>query len=411
MYMYFFKNIKLDERRKLIFLLLFVFCIIFFRQMDFFLNPRFWAEEGNVYFFDAYINGFSAIFHAHQNYFSIVPNVSTYISTLLPLEYAPLSTLFFSTMVMLIPAFLIVFSKSKYLAGFFTKIIAILIIYFVSNTEEVWLNTINSQFWFLIVMFVVLVDDKNNLSKIKYSVFLLIALVSGLSGVPANLIAPVFLAFFILNKSKLDISIFLILFFTSLIQLFFILSTSGDINRFTLDLLKIYAAIKASFVGFTYSEFSFASEVSFFYALILSAIMVFLLINKDNYIKVLCCLSIVVFGSIIMTFTSLDMIGGGRYFFPIAVIYIYTIFYFLRTCSYGYKINSILYVYIFSALLFGFKNYPVKLGFTYHPDWYKWADEVKKFEQGEQDFIYLYPQWDLAPWKIYLPRLIPVENK
>lgn len=85
-------NNKISESRLNIAILIIAIALIILRHFDFFINPRFWAEEGSVYFLNAYIHGFSSLWFGHQGYFSIIPNISTYLATLVPLEYAPIVT-------------------------------------------------------------------------------------------------------------------------------------------------------------------------------------------------------------------------------------------------------------------------------------------------------------------------------
>jgi len=104
-----------------------------------------------------------------------------------------------------------------------------------------------------------------------------------------------------------------------------------------------------------------------------------------------------------MTFSSLNMNGGGRYFFSVSVIYILTIFYFLRSYKTSKTAKIIIYFYIITALVVGIKKYNFKEGFTTHPNWKVWAEEVERYGTGKQNFISVYPQWDNAHWKIDMP--------
>ena len=385
--------------------LLFATLLIVFREVDLFLNPRFWAEEGRVYFLAAYSDGFKAIFYSHQGYFSLTPNVATYLSTFLPLKLAPISTLFFSFLVTLLPSIIIIYSKSDYLNNNIAKLFAILIVYFVNNTEEVWLNTINSQFWFVVITFLILIENKVSVSKSRFNSYAILIFFSGLSGVPANLLAPFFLVKYYLEKTSADLKLFYVLIATILIQLVYIIILSDDgSSRFVYDVEKIISAIKTSISGVVYHPFAFNADVSPKFAMIFSLIVVGLLIKKENFIKVAMLLTIPFFVSLIMTFTSLGMGGGGRYFFPVAVIYVMSIFYLIRTNETSLNVRVVVYVFLISAIALGLQHYTFKPGFTSDSTWHKWEDEVERFQNREQDFISLYPQWKNAYWSVELPR-------
>lgn len=387
------------------FLFLFIFFIVVFREFDLFLHPRFWAEEGRVYFLAAYSEGLKAILFSHQGYFSLTPNIATYLSTLLPLQLAPIPTLIFSFIVTLIPGIFIIYSKSYYLNSFFSKFMAILIVYFVANTEEVWLNTINSQFWFVIIIFLVLMENKSSISRARSNAYFFLTLASGLSGVPANFLAPFFLFKYSTERSKADLKLFYVLLVTSFIQFFYILVLSDySSSRFVFDGEKIISAVKTSIYGIVHHPFAFNSDVTPKFALIFSLIIIGLLITKKNLMKTTIVLIIPFFVSFLMTFTSLGMQGGGRYFFPVAVIYVLSVFYLIRENNLSLNLKILVYVFLFSAIVLGIQKYPFKPGFSTHPEWHKWGDEVVKFQNGEQDFISLYPQWKNAYWSVELPR-------
>lgn len=396
------KNNFLDVR---LLFLLFATLLIVFREVDLFLNPRFWAEEGRVYFLAAYSDGFKAIFYSHQGYFSLTPNVATYLSTFLPLKLAPIPTLFFSFLVTLLPSIIIIYSKSDYLNSNIAKLFAILIVYFVSNTEEVWLNTINSQFWFVVIAFLILIENKENVSKLRLNSYAILIFISGLSGAPANIMAPFFLIKYYFEKSSFDLKLFYIFISTILIQMVYILGISDYGGaRFIYDGEKIIAATKTAVSGVVYYPFAFNADVSPKFAMIFSLIIVGLLIKKENFIKAAMLLTIPFFVSLIMTFTSLGMNGGGRYFFPVAVIYVMSIFYLIRTNETSLNVRVVVYVFLISAIALGLQRYTFKPGFTTHSTWHKWADEVERFQNREQDFISLYPQWKNAYWSVELPR-------
>ena len=168
-----------------------------------------------MYFYDAYVNGISSLLHGHQGYFSLIPNLATYLATLVTLENAPYATLVSALIVQIIPFILITFSKSEFLDSPHKKIIASLIVIFSGNTEEVWLNTINSQFHFVVIVFLVLIESKNNLSRAKRFTLAFITLAAGLSGIPANILAPFFGLRFYMFKQKFDLALFFILTLTA----------------------------------------------------------------------------------------------------------------------------------------------------------------------------------------------------
>jgi hypothetical protein len=182
-------------------------------------------------------------------------------------------------------------------------------------------------------------------------------------------------------------------------------------NRFVFDPYLWATAVKNSIGNIIYRPFGFSWKLSIFYlylsiglsiTLLLFVFFVFLSRNIGffNYFVLVSPF----FASLIMTFTSLEMHGGERYGFPVAVMYVLSLYYLLRLTNVNNKIKIIIHLYIFSSIIFGLQNYSFKPGFSTHPEWHNWSDEVEKFQNGEQDFISLYPQWESAYWLVELPR-------
>lgn len=233
------------------------------------------------YFLSAYNDGIKALLYAHQGYYSLTPNVATYVSTLFPLQYAPWPTYLCSFIVTIFPGLLIISSDAPYLNKFWHKLVAILIVYFTSNTEEVWLNTINAQFWFMVSTFLLLLESKADIRKLKEYTFLSLAFFSGLSGVPANILAPFFLLRYYLKNETLDLKLFIVFVITSLAQVVIILNTEHFI-RFSADLVKIKSALLTSIYGFTHYPIN--ELVSINMASIYSIIIIAFLVKNNQRI-------------------------------------------------------------------------------------------------------------------------------
>ena len=70
--------------------LLISFLLIFSRRPDAVLNPQFWAEDGKIWFEQAYNNGvLSSLFTPEAGYFQTVSRLVAAFSQIFPFEYAP----------------------------------------------------------------------------------------------------------------------------------------------------------------------------------------------------------------------------------------------------------------------------------------------------------------------------------
>src|SRR3954453_19860929 len=61
------------------------------RRPDAFLNPQFFAEDGNIWFADAYnIGWLRSLANTHTGYFQTLPRLGPALALAVPLPYAPL---------------------------------------------------------------------------------------------------------------------------------------------------------------------------------------------------------------------------------------------------------------------------------------------------------------------------------
>lgn len=169
--------------------------LIYFREPGFFLSPRIWAEEGALYFQYAYQHSWSeSLFASQLGYYSLFANLSAVIAAkLIELEYVARFFLIASLSVQLIPFGIILLSTSDIWKNNWSKVLGMSIVLFTLMSGEIWLNTINSQFYFALVTFLILLDDENTLTFVKKWVYRLLLALSGLTGILSVFLLPVFL--------------------------------------------------------------------------------------------------------------------------------------------------------------------------------------------------------------------------
>jgi hypothetical protein len=208
-------------------LLIVVALLIFFREPAFFFNPQIWAEEGALYFQYAYTHTwFESLFAAHLGYYSLFGSLSSTIAAkLIPLEGVAMFFLLSSLFVQLIAFAIILFSKSQLWDALWKKAIGFAIVLFTLLSAEIWLNTINSQFYFSLITFLILLEEVDFLSTSKKWCYRILLCVSGLSGVISLFLAPIFFISLLWDKSKERMIQCGILLVTGVIQGFVFLST------------------------------------------------------------------------------------------------------------------------------------------------------------------------------------------
>jgi hypothetical protein len=155
------------------------------------LHPRLWAEEGIVYFAFAHAHGlWTDLTTSQLGYYSLVDNLAAALAAkAVPLERAPLVTTLVALLAQLLPFVLILRSKSTRWPNLRTKVLACIAVLVVPPSGEIWLNSINSQFFLCVVTFLLLLEPVDRPEPLRIALLL----VSGFSGVVSCYLTPLFL--------------------------------------------------------------------------------------------------------------------------------------------------------------------------------------------------------------------------
>jgi hypothetical protein len=172
-------------------LLLVIVVFILLRNPRLVSEGRFWAEEASYYFYVAWHGDFwSTLVQPFNGYYSFFNWIASGLAVQVPLEYAPLVTSGCALLVMLIPSVIILFAPLTIpIAGWRRCLLAFLLA-FPNNNGEVWLNIINSQFWFALAVSLLLLVDLRGKRSFFFSCILV--LVAGLTGPVSVILAPLF---------------------------------------------------------------------------------------------------------------------------------------------------------------------------------------------------------------------------
>lgn len=175
-------------------LLLISVLIIIFREYSLFTKPRFWAEEGKVYFSYASSHSFlSVLLKTHAGYYSLFSNLAAVLaSRLVPLEKAPLVTTILAFLVQCLPLLIVIWGNSTLWNTTFKKAIMIAIILFTPLSGEIWLNTVNCRAYFSLCT-VLILCERDYANQIKKNFYRALLVISPLSGVASCFLTPLYL--------------------------------------------------------------------------------------------------------------------------------------------------------------------------------------------------------------------------
>jgi hypothetical protein len=131
------------------------------RQPFAFLHPQFWAEDGKIFFLQDYLFGPHAFLRTYAGYLHLWPRLAAFIFGYLPLYWLPLVYKLFSLFTHGILLALI--SSKRFPGSHVQKAICMLIIPFVPNDGEAYLNLANTiSFCCLILSALVVLSPPTN---------------------------------------------------------------------------------------------------------------------------------------------------------------------------------------------------------------------------------------------------------
>jgi len=183
-----------------IFVFVGIIALIISRSPELFWYPRFWAEEGTLYFKSIYENswleGLFFIPRYTAEYIALPVNIPLTIAAhFAPLEYATTISTYFSLLIMLIPFMIVLWGNSYLWDTPIKKILASLIILLAptSTDAEIWLNTINLQVHCGLIALCLLFEKLTHVSQTRRWFYRFLLLLCGLSGPYTTFLAIVFL--------------------------------------------------------------------------------------------------------------------------------------------------------------------------------------------------------------------------
>ena len=136
----------LDKRKKEIFIL-FLLILFFYRSPFIFLNGRFMAEEGEIFFANAYrYNFFYSLFFVDfvSGYLNFWANISGIFSNFFDLKISPLISNYLSLIPKILIVYFVLYTNFLITKNSWQKILFCLIVFICpQNVPEIWMNSIN----------------------------------------------------------------------------------------------------------------------------------------------------------------------------------------------------------------------------------------------------------------------------
>lgn len=166
--------------------------LLVFRRPDIISNAQFWAEDGRIWYPDAYSSGFwSSLLQPQNGYFQTISRLVFAFVVNIPLEYGPLVSNCIALVFRTLPL-MFLFTSRFHWFDIRIRCLAALYVLLMPGIEEVHANTTNTHWYLALYLFLIVIadDPKSKLWKIHDTVMILLC---GLSGPFALLIAPCYL--------------------------------------------------------------------------------------------------------------------------------------------------------------------------------------------------------------------------
>lgn len=375
------------------------FFFLWWKRPDAFINPQFWAEDGFIFFHDAYYSGVNVLFKPYNGYLHLYPRLIAWM-----VENSTLSYVYFPLMYMLSWLFPLgicifyLFFKTK--LSVFQKIILSILMTAVPVSAEVMLNLTNSQ-WLWSAFLVILVVSETPIGWGSWIIEILLIIIAGLSG-PLSIVFPVIYFINILveinRKDRLVSSLrLLLLFFCGAIQLYFLLFHS---NRISSEFTPLSDVKYLKLIFDQYSYFIFGNiQQSFSYlfyllgALIILSFQFFLIfknVKDQNKTSLIFVVSGLLFFSVVMfesrSFQTVihPFSSGMRYFYLPTLFLLFGILTFQFSGLRFYKYWSfIFFIWISFINIYCFGRYRFSD--------FKWKESAIKMDKGNEVFTFINP--------------------
>ena len=349
----------IEKNKEKIFLVI-LLALFFYRSPFIFLNGRFMAEEGSVYFANAYNFDFLYSFFFvdfYSGYLNLWANFSGIFANFFNLKFAPLASNYLALVPKILIIILALYNKSILLIQFHHKVLFCLLVFLSPlNVPEIWLNSINSQIFFAIITFILILIHYEE-SRVNYFHLILIT-ISGFTGIYSCILFPAFFLKYLIYKNKQNLLNFICIFTCTTIQLILILYGKlsnvlheGKIHAINFDLITnyIYNVLIKAFLGTSFTKYLHYNYLSSELNLKLISIIIILLFvtvsfflynfliknyilnTKNKFIIILALYSLVATSLVVMIGGVGDYVGG-RYaalpsFYLLIIVLVFYIFF------------------------------------------------------------------------------------
>src|SRR4051794_32531012 len=144
--------------------------------------------------------------YGHSGYFDAFCNAGTWIAAQVSLPRAPLVTVWLSFGVIISMLWITLYWPSALLATRAARVVgAVLLVVGTLAIPEVWLNSLEAQVYLALMTVLLLFVNLRSLNRRRFVFGAVVLATAGLSGVYADLLAPLFIARAVMQRTRRSI--------------------------------------------------------------------------------------------------------------------------------------------------------------------------------------------------------------
>jgi len=215
--------------RRVVLVFLFFAAVVVSRRPDVLFNAQFWAEDGKMWYADAYNLGVVQPFlHPAAGYFDTFPRLAALVGLILPIGMVPLMFSCIAIVFQVLPAQFLLSSRCREWGSINGRALFAFLYLALPNSQEMQANITNTQ-WRLALLALMIFFAKPGLSALWNAFDLLILAFSALSGPFIIFIAPIAaILYWREPRNRQRMTLFLISGFGALIQGLAVLLAGGE---------------------------------------------------------------------------------------------------------------------------------------------------------------------------------------
>lgn len=362
--------------------------VIFLRKPDAFLNPQFWAEDGTVFFVQAYHNGILSIFEPYAGYYHLYPRLIAFLADFLkiPLQFLPA---FYNYGWLLAFTIIFLYIWLRLGASVYEKFLLCAVLTVIPIDNEIFMHLTSSQ-WFLAPVLVLMAGAQYPESRGKRIFDYGLAVLIGLSGPFCLLFLPFFLFNAFKAKDKYSCNLFFILCAAGLIQLMALntsprVSIEGVFQLFNPDFINVaYKQYSYLFFGWSMAHAPYVFRL--FFLACVAVVMVFwgagFYKRKEKLGLFVLISGLMVLASALYIFKNQPGLlyppgNGNRYFYIPSVMFLWSFIMFAHPAQPGlFKKYLLVCLFFFWVYNINFRQIPQFTDYR----WPQWALQIPQKE-------------------------------